>query len=153
MRKPQTPITILLADDDEEDLQMTIEALRENRLGNDLRVTRDGEELIQRVHRRSELGFAFAHRRDVEQDFRALGEIVRFLKSLERVVVVALLQVSGAGLEMSARQLVGAALSVRDSVPEQQRQTGELQHVAPRHIAHRAMVTITGELGTRRPLL
>ncbi|HWB21687.1 MAG TPA: response regulator [Gaiellaceae bacterium] len=54
MRKPQTPITILLADDDEEDLQMTIEALRENRLGNDLRVTRDGEELMDYLLRRGE---------------------------------------------------------------------------------------------------
>jgi CheY-like chemotaxis protein len=55
MRKPQQqPITILLADDDEEDLQMTIEALRENRLGNDLRVTRDGEELMDYLLRRGE---------------------------------------------------------------------------------------------------
>jgi CheY-like chemotaxis protein len=40
------PVVILLADDDEEDLQMTIEALSESRLGNDLRVARDGEELM-----------------------------------------------------------------------------------------------------------
>jgi CheY-like chemotaxis protein len=40
------PIVILIADDDEEDLQMTLEALRENRLGNDVRTTRDGEELM-----------------------------------------------------------------------------------------------------------
>lgn len=44
--KPRLPISILLADDDEEDLQMTLEALRESRLGNDVRVTRDGEELM-----------------------------------------------------------------------------------------------------------
>jgi CheY-like chemotaxis protein len=44
--KARLPISILLADDDEEDLQMTLEALRESRLGNDLRVTRDGEELM-----------------------------------------------------------------------------------------------------------
>jgi CheY-like chemotaxis protein len=46
------PIVILLADDDEDDLQMTLEALRENRLGNDLRVTRDGEELMDYLFRR-----------------------------------------------------------------------------------------------------
>jgi CheY-like chemotaxis protein len=39
-------ISILLADDDEEDLQMTIEALRESRLGNDIRTVGDGEELM-----------------------------------------------------------------------------------------------------------
>jgi CheY-like chemotaxis protein len=39
-------ISILLADDDEEDLQMTIEALRESRLSNDIRTVRDGEELM-----------------------------------------------------------------------------------------------------------
>jgi CheY-like chemotaxis protein len=54
MRRSQQPITILLADDDEEDLQMTVEALRENRLGNDLRVTRDGEELMDYLLRRGE---------------------------------------------------------------------------------------------------
>src|SRR3954454_1823609 len=39
-------VVILLVDDDEEDLQMTIDALKQSRLGNDLRVTRDGEELM-----------------------------------------------------------------------------------------------------------
>ena len=43
---PRIPVVILLVDDDEEDLQMTIDALKESRLGNDLRVTRDGEELM-----------------------------------------------------------------------------------------------------------
>jgi CheY-like chemotaxis protein len=46
------PITILVTDDDEEDLQMTQEALRESRLGNDLRITRDGEELMDYLLRR-----------------------------------------------------------------------------------------------------
>jgi CheY-like chemotaxis protein len=40
------PITILLADDDEEDMEMTLEALRNSRLGNDLRPTSDGEDLM-----------------------------------------------------------------------------------------------------------
>lgn len=46
------PITILLVDDDEEDLLMAQEALRESRLGNDLRTTHDGEELMDYLLRR-----------------------------------------------------------------------------------------------------
>lgn len=52
MKPMQRPIVILLVDDDEEDLQMTQEALRESRLGNDLRTTRDGEELMDYLLRR-----------------------------------------------------------------------------------------------------
>jgi len=48
------PVVILLVDDDEEDLQMTIDALKESRLGNDLRVTRDGEELMDYLLHRGE---------------------------------------------------------------------------------------------------
>ena len=40
------PVTILLVDDDEEDLLMTKQALHESRLGNDLRTTHDGEDLM-----------------------------------------------------------------------------------------------------------
>lgn len=43
---PGRSIVILIADDDEEDLQLTLEALREHRLGNDVRVAHDGEELM-----------------------------------------------------------------------------------------------------------
>jgi CheY-like chemotaxis protein len=38
-------VTILLADDDEEDRAMTISALRERRVANDIRCVGDGEEL------------------------------------------------------------------------------------------------------------
>ena len=48
------PIVILLVDDDEEDLQMTVDAFRESRLGNDLRMTHDGEELMDYLLRRGE---------------------------------------------------------------------------------------------------
>jgi CheY-like chemotaxis protein len=51
-RRP--PIVILLTDDDEEDLEMTVEALRASRLGNDLRTTRDGEELMDYLLRRGQ---------------------------------------------------------------------------------------------------
>ena len=46
MTPARRPITILLADDDEEDMEMTQEALRQSRLGNDLRATFDGEDLM-----------------------------------------------------------------------------------------------------------
>jgi CheY-like chemotaxis protein len=45
MSADRTPITILLADDDEEDRLMTTEALTESRLANDVRFVADGEEL------------------------------------------------------------------------------------------------------------
>jgi len=41
------PITILLADDDEEDRMLTADALKESRVLNDLRFVGDGEELIE----------------------------------------------------------------------------------------------------------
>ena len=47
----RTPIVILLAEDDEEDAEMTVEALKKNRLGNDLRLARDGEELMDYLRR------------------------------------------------------------------------------------------------------
>lgn len=50
--KPGRSIVILLVDDDEEDLQMAVEALRESHLGNDMRTTRDGEELMDYLLRR-----------------------------------------------------------------------------------------------------
>jgi CheY-like chemotaxis protein len=46
------PITILLADDDQDDLMMTREALQQSRLGNDLRSVLDGEELMDYLLRR-----------------------------------------------------------------------------------------------------
>jgi CheY-like chemotaxis protein len=45
-------ITILLADDDEDDLELTQEALQRSRLGNDLRFVLDGEELMDYLLRR-----------------------------------------------------------------------------------------------------
>ena len=50
--KLRRPITILLSDDDDDDLRMTAEALEQSRLGNDLRTTHDGEELMDYLLRR-----------------------------------------------------------------------------------------------------
>src|ERR1051325_9709098 len=46
------PITILLADDDEEDRMLTSDALAESRLVNDLRFVEDGQELLDYLYRR-----------------------------------------------------------------------------------------------------
>src|SRR5919206_4695136 len=46
------PITILMADDDPDDREMTREAFAESRLANDLRFVEDGEELMDYLKRR-----------------------------------------------------------------------------------------------------
>lgn len=46
------PITILLADDDEEDRMLTADALKESRVVNDFRVVENGEELLDYLYRR-----------------------------------------------------------------------------------------------------
>ena len=48
------PITILIADDDEDDRMLAREALEESRLANDLRFVKDGEELLDYLHRRGD---------------------------------------------------------------------------------------------------
>ena len=45
------PITILLADDDEDDRLLAKEALEESRMANDLRTVNDGVELIEYLNR------------------------------------------------------------------------------------------------------
>ena len=46
------PITILMADDDMDDCELTKEAFVESHLANDLRFVGDGEELMDYLHRR-----------------------------------------------------------------------------------------------------
>ena len=52
MSSAPAPITILMADDDPDDRQMTKEAFAESRLANDLRFVEDGEELLDYLKRR-----------------------------------------------------------------------------------------------------
>ena len=52
MPHPPTPITILMADDDPDDRQLTREAFTESRLANDLRFVENGEELLDYLKRR-----------------------------------------------------------------------------------------------------
>mgnify|MGYP006281753435 FL=1 len=50
------PITVLMAEDDEEDRMFVQEAWDENRLNNDLRFVTDGEELMDYLERKGEYG-------------------------------------------------------------------------------------------------
>ncbi len=52
MAKHAKPITILMAEDDADDRQMTKEAFEENRVANDLRFVENGDELIDYLKRR-----------------------------------------------------------------------------------------------------
>src|SRR5579859_256747 len=54
MNPDRTPITILMADDDEDDRLLTQEALAESRLANDLHFVTDGEALMDYLNRRGE---------------------------------------------------------------------------------------------------
>jgi CheY-like chemotaxis protein len=46
------PVTILMADDDEEDCELTREALQDSRLANQMKFVHDGEELVDYLKRR-----------------------------------------------------------------------------------------------------
>jgi CheY-like chemotaxis protein len=52
MQKRPKTVTILMADDDADDRQMTKEAFEESRLSNDLRFVEDGVELLDYLYRR-----------------------------------------------------------------------------------------------------
>jgi CheY-like chemotaxis protein len=52
MLRNERPITILMADDDEDDRLMTKEALEESRVVNELHFVTDGEELMDYLYRR-----------------------------------------------------------------------------------------------------
>ena len=54
MNKEGKMITILLADDDPDDRQLTRDAFVQNRLANELHTVEDGEELMDYLHRRGQ---------------------------------------------------------------------------------------------------
>ncbi|AWM37739.1 Response regulator rcp1 [Gemmata obscuriglobus] len=54
------PITILMADDDPDDRELTREAFEENHLANDLRFVEDGEELLDYLNQRGKYAGAGA---------------------------------------------------------------------------------------------
>jgi CheY-like chemotaxis protein len=51
-----TPITILMADDDEEDCALTKEAMTDARLSNDMRFVYDGQELMDYLRKQGQYG-------------------------------------------------------------------------------------------------
>ena len=54
MKGRQQTVTILMADDDEDDCMLAREALSESRLQNTLHIVRDGEELMDYLYRRGQ---------------------------------------------------------------------------------------------------
>lgn len=54
MKGRRTTVTILMADDDEDDCMLAREALAESRLPNDLHFVQDGEELMDYLYRRGQ---------------------------------------------------------------------------------------------------
>lgn len=54
MKGHRTTVTILMADDDEDDCMLAHEALIESRLANDLHFVKDGEELMDYLYRRGQ---------------------------------------------------------------------------------------------------
>ncbi len=54
MKGHRTTVTILMADDDEDDCMLAHEALIESRLANDLHFVKDGEELMDYLYHRGQ---------------------------------------------------------------------------------------------------
>ena len=52
MKKNGSPITILMADDDQDDCLLVKDAFKESRLANDLRFVEDGEDLLDYLYHR-----------------------------------------------------------------------------------------------------
>lgn len=52
MTVPNKPVTILMADDDADDREMTKEAFKESRIANDLRFVENGVELMDYLYQR-----------------------------------------------------------------------------------------------------
>ena len=62
MNKSYQSITILIADDDPEDCELALEALRASRLENDVRVVHNGEELLDYLNQRGKFDYENAPR-------------------------------------------------------------------------------------------
>jgi two-component system response regulator len=93
------PITILMADDSEDDRFLAREALRESRVLNDLHEVEDGEELMDYLHRRGRYADAATSPRpgfillDLNMPRQSGGEALAEIKaapSLRRIPVVVL---------------------------------------------------------------
>jgi CheY-like chemotaxis protein len=58
---PPEPLTILLADDDEEDRELARDALQDSRLATDLRFVNDGQDLLDYLRRQGRWGDPSVH--------------------------------------------------------------------------------------------
>lgn len=90
-------ITILMADDDEEDRMLTQKAFEMNHLGNDLRFVEDGEELLDYLHHRGRFadpdsaprpGLILLDLNMPKRDGREALEIIKNDPSLRRIPIV-----------------------------------------------------------------
>lgn len=90
-------ITILMADDDEEDRMLTRKAFDLNRVGNDLRFVEDGEDLLDYLYRRGKYqeegsaprpGIILLDLNMPRLDGREALEIIKRDPSLRRIPVV-----------------------------------------------------------------
>ena len=91
------PITILMADDDEEDRMLTQKAFELNHLGNDLRFVEDGEELLDYLHHRGKYelpdssprpGLILLDLNMPKKDGREALEVIKKDPALRRIPVV-----------------------------------------------------------------
>lgn len=90
-------ITILMADDDEEDRMLTRKAFELNHLGNDLRFVEDGEELLDYLHHRGKYeapdssprpGLILLDLNMPKKDGREALEVIKKDPALRRIPVV-----------------------------------------------------------------
>jgi CheY-like chemotaxis protein len=93
------PIVILLADDDPDDRELAMEALKESRLANELRFVEDGEQLLDYLHNRGQFADRAQHPRpglillDLNMPRKDGREALREIKadaSLRRIPIVVL---------------------------------------------------------------
>jgi CheY-like chemotaxis protein len=96
--KSAQPITILMADDDEDDKMLTKDALSENRLANDLHFVQDGEELMDFLKQKGKYSTKSAPRPDLilldlnmpRKDGREALKEIKSDPALRRIPVVIL---------------------------------------------------------------
>ncbi|MFO0590051.1 MAG: response regulator [Polyangiaceae bacterium] len=91
------PISILMADDDEEDRMLTQKAFELNHLGNELRFVEDGEELLDYLYHRGQYaaegssprpGLILLDLNMPRRDGREALEVIKKDPSLRRIPVV-----------------------------------------------------------------
>ena len=99
MKDRGTPVTILMAEDNEADCRLTAEAMDRARLANDLVFVKDGEELLDYLHRRGKYedpatsprtGIILLDLNMPKKDGRAALEEIKLDPDLRQIPVVVL---------------------------------------------------------------